>query len=310
MVSGCDYCIMKLPCMCSITTKQFYLQFRLTTCQNETQNITKLHPLNLALLQQFFDPSVIKHIYADTAFIRPLNISTPAFKIYKHEMNNILADDVKSHLSLKRMAHKGKNDEIIFKALSEPLLEGELSLNTCWPDINAILIIISSTLTIGAILAIIWMYFRIRKLSMTLLMLQQMHMADAMSTLPSFIYKQVARTDASSTQTYFNLALSWDHAIFLLTTCILILVIFILIKLHRQVKYDAPWLYIEIASLDQCLLMPVIRLPLCPAEYKFQLPATISSLLISGGKLSPQMSISWPKFCSYQQAKWTKHIGS
>ena len=115
MVSGCDYCIMKSPCMCSVTTSQFYLQPRLTACQNTTNNIIKLHPLNLALLQQFFKPSVIKHINADTAFLRPVNISTPAFKIYKHKMNNILADDVKSHLSLKRMADRAKNDETIFK---------------------------------------------------------------------------------------------------------------------------------------------------------------------------------------------------
>ena len=62
MVSGCDFCIMKFPCMCSVTKSQFYLQPRLTACQNTTNNITKLHPLNLALLQQFFEPSVVKHI--------------------------------------------------------------------------------------------------------------------------------------------------------------------------------------------------------------------------------------------------------
>ena len=217
MVSGCGFCIMKFPCMCSVTTTQFYLQPRLTGCQNETQNITKLHPLNLALLQQFFDPAVVKHIYADTAFLRPVNISTPAFKIYKHKMSNILADDMKGHLSLKRMADKAKNDETIFKTLSEPLLEGELSLNTSWPDINAILIFISSTLTISSVVVMVWMYFKIQKLSMTVLMLQQMQMADAMSTLPSFIYKQVQNNDLSNTQTYFNLALSWNHAIFLLS---------------------------------------------------------------------------------------------
>ena len=296
MVSGCDYCIMKFPCMCSVTTSQFFLQPRLTACQNETKNVTKLHPLNLALLQQFFDSSVIKHIYADTAFLRPINISTPVFKIYKHKMNNMLADDIKTHLSLKRMADKAKNDETIFKTLSEPLLEGELSLNTSWPDINAILIFISTTLTIGSVLAITWMYFRLRKLSMTLLMLQQTQLADTMSTLPSFIYKQVQSTDTSDSQTYFNLTLSWNHAIFLLTTLILILIIAILAKLHRRIKYDAPWLYVEIASQDECLLMPVIRLPLCPAECKFQLPSTIGSLLVIGNKFAPQMNISWPNF--------------
>ena len=59
-------------------------------------------------------------------------------------MNTVLADDIKSHFSLKRMADKAKNGELNLKTLSEPLLEGELSLKTSWPDINAILIIIST----------------------------------------------------------------------------------------------------------------------------------------------------------------------
>ena len=76
-----------------MTTTQLYLHPRLTACQTITRNITKLQPLNLALLQEFFDSSVTEHIYADTIFVTPLNVSTPAFKIYKHEMHEVLADD-------------------------------------------------------------------------------------------------------------------------------------------------------------------------------------------------------------------------
>ena len=84
MVTGCNFCLMQVPCMCSVTTTQFYLKPRLTACQNETRNITKLHPINLALLQEFFDSSLTQHIYADTTFQKPLNVSTPDFKIYDH----------------------------------------------------------------------------------------------------------------------------------------------------------------------------------------------------------------------------------
>ena len=68
---------------------------------------------------------------------------------------------------------------------------------------------------------------------MTLLMLQQMHLPEGLSTLPSFIYKQVLNSDASVSQTYFNLALSWDHAVFLLCTLFLVSVIAILVKIAQ-----------------------------------------------------------------------------
>ena len=42
---------------------------------NETRNVTKVHPVNLALLQEFFDSSLTEHIYADTIFEKPFNTS-------------------------------------------------------------------------------------------------------------------------------------------------------------------------------------------------------------------------------------------
>ena len=129
MVTGCDFCFMQIPCICPVTTTQLYLKLRLTACKNETRNITKLHPINLALLQEFFDSSVTEHIYADTTFQKLLNVSIPSFKIYDHEINQVLANDTKAHLNLRKMADNAKNDEIIFKSLSEPMLDGQLAIN-------------------------------------------------------------------------------------------------------------------------------------------------------------------------------------
>ena len=67
------------------------------------------------------------------------------------------------------MADKAKNDEIIFKSLAEPLLDGQLAINSSWPDFNALLIFISGGLATLALLALLWMHFRIRKLSAALL---------------------------------------------------------------------------------------------------------------------------------------------
>ena len=192
MITGCALCLMQIPCLCSITTTQFYLKPRITACMNETRNVTKVHPVNLALLQEFFDSSLTEHIYTDTIFEKPLNVSTPAFKIYDHEMTQVLADDTKSHLNLRKMADKAKNDEIIFKSLSEPMLDGQIAINANWPDFNAILIFISGGLAIGASLALIWMFIKIRSLTAAVALLQTAGQTKAFATqLPSFIYKQV-----------------------------------------------------------------------------------------------------------------------
>ena len=259
MVTGCDFCLMQIPCICSVTTTQFYLKPRLTACQNETRNITKLHPINLALLQEFFDSSVTEHIYADTTFQKPINVSTPAFKIYDHEINQVLADDTKAHLNLRKMADKAKNDEIIFKSLSEPMLDGQLAINADWPDLNAILIFISGGLAIGASLALLWMFFKIRRLAASVAILQQINRANAFSTqMPSFIYQQVTK---GTSQSSFNIdiTLQWDHAIFLLNIMILAVLFCVLLKVYRNCHSHIPWLCAEITTINDCMLVPIMR---------------------------------------------------
>ena len=110
MIKGCDYCIIALPCRCLLFTEKFYFPPRLTACHNHTNNVTKLHPFNLVLLQEFFDNTKIQNVFADTTYANPLNVTVTKFKIYQHDMHTIIADDKNSHLSLSRMTDQVKND--------------------------------------------------------------------------------------------------------------------------------------------------------------------------------------------------------
>ncbi|CAC5392153.1 unnamed protein product [Mytilus coruscus] len=47
---GCDFCIIQIPCRCSILTTNFYIQPSFTNCKT-SHNITTIYPINLALLQ-------------------------------------------------------------------------------------------------------------------------------------------------------------------------------------------------------------------------------------------------------------------
>ena len=109
-------------------TEKIYFPSRPTACHNHTNNVTKLHPFNLVLLQEFFDNSKIQNVFADTTYENTLNVSVPNFKIYQHDMHPIIADDKNSHLSLSRMTDQVKNDQVIFQSLTEPLLEGQIQI--------------------------------------------------------------------------------------------------------------------------------------------------------------------------------------
>ena len=74
-----------------------FLPPRLSGCYVNTTN--KIHPVNLALLQQFFNDSALEQVKGNSLFESPLNVKTPTFKMYNHSMSNIIADDRKAHLS-------------------------------------------------------------------------------------------------------------------------------------------------------------------------------------------------------------------
>lgn len=149
MIHGCNFCIFDLPCQCSLSTPDFYLPARLISCSNTQDDITKLHPVNLILLQKFFNNDQFQHIFADSSFLSPLNVTVPQFKIYNHEMSKVLADDVKNHLNLSKMVEIAKNDDIVFQTLAEPLLDGQLAIQSDWPDVNGILTLVALSFAVA-----------------------------------------------------------------------------------------------------------------------------------------------------------------
>ena len=52
----------------SLKGSQLYLPARLAACKNHLDSVTKLHPANLALLQQFFNASDLSNITGNSMF--------------------------------------------------------------------------------------------------------------------------------------------------------------------------------------------------------------------------------------------------
>ena len=110
-LEGCsNFCIVTLPCNCAIDTDQLHFSGHITNCP-ANNNHTKLHPINMAMIQAFFNQSYIRNLAGDSFFNTSMNISVPAFDIYEHDFSQVTADDKKTDLSLKKIAKAAKTDQ-------------------------------------------------------------------------------------------------------------------------------------------------------------------------------------------------------
>lgn len=86
-----------LPCKCSVSNHEVYFIPRLGSCHKHIDYGIVLHPVNLVLVQHFFDATFAKQIFPDTTFKTSVNISVQTMKFYEHQMSNVIADDTKAH---------------------------------------------------------------------------------------------------------------------------------------------------------------------------------------------------------------------
>ena len=196
-------------------------------------------------------------------------------------------------LRLSRMKDQVKNDQIIFQSLTEPLLEGQLKIEPQWPDLNAFLIFATMAAITVCGLFMLWTFFRMRRLSAIVLALQQPNAARAMSTdVSSFVYKQITKPVETSEALNFDTEIAWDHVIFLL--CLLNFIWFLLnaYSAIRRNNLNKSVIKLEITSGDLCVLLSIIRLPLCPVFCRIEQPSDVTSVSIHGPWFARKLKLS------------------
>ncbi|XP_063412759.1 uncharacterized protein LOC134695439 isoform X1 [Mytilus trossulus] len=282
---GCKFCVIQLPCKCSLSTVSLYLPPRLVNCYNKTSELSVFHPINLAVLQEFFNQNKLKTILGDSLFSNQISMTIPNFKFYTHNMSNILAADHEVHLSLKKMSAAARNDSLIFKSLTEPLLYGQIKLQSEWPDLNAILIFVAIGIASVTFLFFIFMFLKFRRMATAILVLQQVVKSKS-DSVPSFIYHKVTATpapnDISILEKFITSEFTWLHASVILSCLVLVLLSVLVYFLYRRRNSKCTRVYLEITSGGDCVTIPIINLSLCPSYYDFSTPSvqniTISAL--------------------------------
>ncbi|CAC5369234.1 unnamed protein product [Mytilus coruscus] len=286
IMKGCSFCIVRIPCMCSVSADFLYLPPRLGKCQNHSDSITTLHPVNLALIQHFFSPETYNSSMGDTTFAQPIDLTIPNFHIYNHTFSNILAQDKQYHLSLKRMAQAASKEETIFTSLSEPWVDGEQPVSSDWPDLNGIISI--AALGLSALLALVCLvlFRRLQTLTTAFLLLQKatpIHGLSLASPMPTFHYVNTHQSTTEDTNSYlFNTQCNpWPFAtLSIITTATLALFIIYIWKKFQQTQ--GTKILIEITNGITCITIPLMSLPLCPSDWHITPPTDITDMHITG----------------------------
>jgi hypothetical protein len=68
VVKVVSFCIFTIPCHCALITNEDHFSSHVSSCNDKPTNFTKLHPVDLALLQHFLDESRLSHILGNTTF--------------------------------------------------------------------------------------------------------------------------------------------------------------------------------------------------------------------------------------------------
>ena len=299
MIKGCDFCVIQLPCQCSVISFEFYLTPRLTACHKLTQEISRIHPVNLILLQHFFSNNYTSKFFGDPIFADPVNITIPHFKFYNHNMKNIMAKDNRAHLSISKIAESVKNDKTIFQSLAEPLLDGEIAITQDLPATNDILTLAAMTISTVSLALVVFKVFKLRAIAATIAGLTKTGKVKALpTTLPSFTYKTEKPVIPNSEWEIFDFnvtIISREHAIFAFLVLILVLLICILFKLKAK-NNDESKICIEITNTQKCFIIELATLPLFPSHCNVQVPASIVDIDVGGSFTSPTLISKWENF--------------
>ena len=278
---GCNMCVLHLPCGCSITSQYWYYPPRLAECQGQQDHISTFHPINLALIQEFFNKSALLAISSETLFTKHVEVVLPSFNFYNHTMHDKITADQKFHLSMKKITKASKNDEKIFKSLAEPILDGQIDFQTSWPDTDSILLICTMAVTFLVGLLGIYAVFKTRKLATALLLLQQSSAVKS-DEVPKFIYKTVTTPTSTSTFTDITDFITWEHLIVALLVITLILTVTNLALLtKRNARKKGMQVLLEITSGSNCVTVTLLTLPLCPSFYIITPPIMNSGFILS-----------------------------
>jgi hypothetical protein len=307
VVPGCRSCMITLPPRCRLQHNDWMVPMTKFDGQ-ETSAIDQTHVLNIPLLMQFFDNTTLAALRGDDFFATEPNITLPDFKYFSHEITNTFATQDQMSHDLAKTAQAVLNNRYIVDNLGQSLILGDVELDKdlFWFSAKGLVVEISLTISVCLLIVSVYFYFRLRKLTIALLLLQA-------GGLP----RTEARSDGGLVLNYFEgttpdvdpksvidvqlLIQEWHSSnwpfvyIGIATT---IIVYFVGRKLYKRARRYCPntnncFLALEFVQNGNVLMIPLIKLQGTPVQYLVSANEFIDNVRVSGW-CRPTMEITWP----------------
>ena len=290
-IEACNFCLMKVSCQCEIKSNHYYLPPMLHTCGNISNTFTKLHPVNLALLQYFHDPKTHNSIWGDTLFHTKFDPKIPPLNFFDGKYKHFVVEDRKAHLDLNKIAKAVKLNEDIYESSADSLLQ-QIPLETkSWSITSMSLGGVSFLSSIGLSIALHITCKRVNTLSAAVLTMQQIQGTKALpghTIPPHFRIPANLTLNAPTTEPNLMDALVTTP---ITTYTIMMLCGIILLTWYLYHRYPTR-LLIELTNGWTYTNVTIQRFPNCPRYWKFNDTQNITNVEVKGF-LVPKVHMEW-----------------
>jgi hypothetical protein len=279
-------------------------------CQNDTNvEITKMHIINLAVLQNFFSDSELNEILKTNALETQPRINIPQPQIYKTQFDNEIEKLEANELSLKSLTAESKEDTKIYQSLSHRIWHG---LQTNSFEINSSSLSVSSWQSIMLIstiivvivlsIAIFGLNKKLKAITTIVILLQKPSVAQAIETVDkqAILDYFKERPTTLTPESFILRSPILDNNINPLD--VIFLVLFIQLGMYvawRSYRIFHPRyqtnIIIEIGNQESNVRVKVLTIPHSPLDYSFTASAFIKSISVTG-QMNTKICISWPTF--------------
>lgn len=113
------------------------------------------------------------------------------------------------------------------------------------------------------------------------------------TNIPSFIYNTPTKPAPTPATFEFGLDLACDHVIFLLCLENFVCVLLNAYGIIRTNYIMGSMLKLEVTAGDMCVLLPVLRLPMCTVFCRIKMPVDVAKLAVYGPWYARKFSLNW-----------------
>jgi len=97
------FCRLTIPCRCSLSSASEYIPARVAECIRG--EVTLLHGVNLALLQNFFSEFQLSNIWGISLLPDPMEIFLPDLKVFEADYSHEMAEVKRTRFTLDRISN-------------------------------------------------------------------------------------------------------------------------------------------------------------------------------------------------------------